>query len=36
MEGERNLQLSVVKQRNYIFLSFDVNQLVDDFKQRSI
>ena len=36
MKGERNLLLSTVNQRNYIFLSFGVNQLVDDFKQGSI
>ena len=36
MEGERNLHLSTANQRNYIFLSFGVNQLDDDFKQKSI
>ena len=36
MEGERNLLLSTVNHRNYIFLSFGDNQLVDEFKQKSI
>ena len=36
MEGERNLHLSTANQRNYIFLIYDVDQLVDDFKQGAI
>ena len=36
MEGERNLLLSTVNQRNYIFLSFGVNQFVNELKQKSI